>query len=153
MHRQRRTTAILIRPPRVPAYHHKLLETAGAMKGSEPEIAVILAQMACEIACELAFTAVIAQKEVSGLQTTVDVLLPNYNLGSDNPRVRKAYVALSGDRITSQPYWDDFKAHVRRRNRIVHGGARATPEEAEKSVTVASSLVAHLEQILEAARA
>ena len=118
------------------------------MKGSEPEIAVILSQMACEIVCELAFTAVVAKKKVSGLQTTVDELLPSYNLGAE--RVRKAYVALSGDKITTQPYWADFKAHVKRRNQIVHKGARATPVDAEESIAVAKSLVSHLERILQA---
>ena len=61
-----------------------------------------------------------------------------------NERVRRLYVHLSGDEVHLEPFWQRYKLAARLRNDLVHGGARATPEQAKETIDVTIELVTHL---------
>jgi hypothetical protein len=41
-------------------------------------------------------------------------------------------------------WWSDYQAHVQRRHRVVHAGARATRADAESSIRAAEAMIAFL---------
>lgn len=54
------------------------------------------------------------------------------------------YAAVCDDPIHQEPFWGRFQEHVKRRNRVVHGGEQATHQEAEDSIVVAEEVVRHI---------
>ncbi len=104
--------------------------------------------MACEIVSELAFSRHFDNRGIKDLRDPIDELLPNFNLG--NPKVRKLYEALSGDKITQVGFWKDYTDVVKLRNTIVHKGGKTTAGPARDAVKTASDLVAHIETVLKA---
>jgi hypothetical protein len=71
-----------------------------------------------------------------------DLLCKSYNLAND--RVLQIYVAVCDDQIQQEPFWAQFKEHVRRRHRIVHSGQTASQQEAEDSIAVVDDVVQHI---------
>ena len=137
-----RSLALLVGPP----YHRSLLEYARRwIDQCEFNVGIIISQTACEIFAEQLFDTIMQKKNVAWLKEPIDDLLPNYNIG--NEKVRKLYVALTGDNIQDQSFWSDFKKHVEVRNKVVHSKYNATKEEADKSFTSVSEVVGHLESI------
>ncbi len=65
-----------------------------------------------------------------------------------NERLRKVYMALSGDRIQQMPFWEKLGKHHKRRNKIVHKGDRCTKEEAEESISVVDQYIQHMDQVI-----
>jgi hypothetical protein len=65
------------------------------------------------------------------------------NLAHD--RVRKLYIALTGDEVQKATFWPKFKASASLRHRIIHDGALAGKTEAEDSCKAADDLLAHLD--------
>jgi len=130
-----------------PPYYRVLLNTAQRLIAqNEPEIAVVTAQMACEIYTEQMFTAMFKKRGVDFLEEAIDELLPNYNLG--NEKVRKIYIALCGDMIQNASFWLRFKEAVKLRNGAVHGGNRISKQQAEDACQAFSELVQHIEAVL-----
>ncbi|HEV7427756.1 MAG TPA: hypothetical protein VGQ46_15445 [Thermoanaerobaculia bacterium] len=124
-------------------YPQALLEYAKALTaGDRPEIAVVVAHMAAEIAAERTFTEVFRQQNLEHLEEAVTEFFQSCNLAND--RVRRLYVAMSGDRIEQAPFWGDFKTSSLRRNKIVHGGERCSVDAANESVAAVTALVEHL---------
>jgi len=61
------------------------------------------------------------------------------------------YTRLTHDKcITKESFWKPFVKHAIRRNEIVHGSVRTNQAEAQKSLTVATQLVDHVERVREA---
>jgi len=110
------------------------------------EIAVVTAQMACEIFAEIALSEIFRSKSLSYLEDPIDELLPNYNFAND--KVRRLYVALTGDKIHHAFFWEDYKRMVALRNKAVHAGGRVPKEQAEVGVRTAEHFIAHLSRIL-----
>jgi hypothetical protein len=106
-------------------------------------IAVIVAHMACEIATERSLSAAFATRGLQYLEAPVDELLNGYNLA--NERIRKLYIALTGDEVETESFWQRFKESARRRNSIIHSGAIVGRAEAKESYKAAADLVAHLQ--------
>ena len=107
------------------------------------EMAVVAAQTACEVFSELVITATFKNQNIGHLSEPVEALVPNYNLG--NERVRKLYEALCKDPISQQPFWSRYKAHVKRRNGIVHEGKRTDKAGAEESIKAVEDVIHHIQ--------
>lgn len=106
--------------------------------------AIVTAQTACEVCTELVLSAML---HTSGIEKRVAVLitdpLPNYNLL--RKRVQQVYEAFSEDKIRrGEPLWQSFRTHVERRNKIVHQGREATPQEANDSIAAAEAVIGYL---------
>src|SRR5262245_55523265 len=122
-------------------FPYDLLLLAGQLAGeSRYQLAVIVAQTACEVLAARVLGALMTKSGLGpGLKRWIDECKGrNSNLG--NPAVRTLYQALSGDRIDTQPFWEKYKAHTKLRNRIVHGGATATQQEAQASLRATQEL-------------
>lgn len=124
-------------------YPDNLLRTAERLfKEGQYSIAVVIAHMACEISTEHTMGEAFRTRNIVDLEQPVEALLSGYNLA--NKRLRKLYVALTGDQIHEKDFWAKFTESAKRRNRIIHGGALAGEVEAEESLQATSKLVAHL---------
>ena len=120
-----------------------LLNTAETLKNQGyHEAAIVTAQTACEVCTEVFLEAGFRNKSIAYLTHPIDALLPGYNIGND--KVRNVYAAVCDDQIQQEPFWASFKKHVQRRNRIVHGGEKASQQEAEDSIAVAEKVVRHI---------
>ena len=127
-------------------YPRELLESAKEMTlRSRHEIAVVTAQMACEICAERVLRTYYRFKEVTFLENAIEDLLPSYNLA--NEKVRRVYVALTGDPIQQQYFWSEYKTMVTIRNKAVHAGARIQESQAQMVCRIASSVVKHLQAV------
>jgi hypothetical protein len=136
--------AIVMGPPRI-SYPAELLGIAkGLIDRRQHSVAVIVCHIACEIAAERAFSAAYAVKGLTYLEPAVDDLLNGYNLAAD--RNRNLYNALTGNTIQDQPFWEQFKASARRRNKVVHKGQILNQHDAEASLQAAKELIAYLKQ-------
>jgi hypothetical protein len=132
-----------------PPYHVRLLaEARGLIGGEEYQLAVVLAQVACELRAEQAFGACYERKAIGELAKPIRRLIPAYDLTND--RVRPLYEALTGDRLAAAPFWEELLAHAERRDDVVHRGRPVTRAEAEASVAVAERLIRHLDGVLAA---
>ena len=105
-------------------------------------IAVIVAHMACEVATERSLTEAFLTKGVLYLEDALSEFLNGYNLA--NERNRKFYVALTGNDMTTEPFWPAFRQSAKRRNDIMHGSLIVGKTEADESVKAATDLVAYL---------
>jgi hypothetical protein len=100
---------------------------------------IVLAHTACEVATEQAMSQAFSTKGIQSLEDAVMRFLNGYNLATD--RIRALYTALTDDNITLP---SGFNASSQRRNRIVHGGAAGTKQEAEESYIACSDVVIHI---------
>ena len=105
-------------------------------------ISVVVLHMACEVAAERALSTSFARKNLEYLEEAVFGFLNGYNLASD--RNRKLYVALTGDPIHEQRFWQEFKESAERRNNVIHRGYIVGQDEAEKSLSAAKAFIAHM---------
>jgi len=132
-------------PHLAPLYHEDLLGTARQLiSEGRNELAVVVAQMASEVLAAQVLDALIRKKGSAYLDDWIDDRTPNSNLGTDT--VRKLYVALSGDKIRDQAFWQPYLDHVRIRNGIVHEGLRIDKSKAEQSCEVVAKLLAQAHQ-------
>jgi hypothetical protein len=100
---------------------------------------IVLAHTACEVATEQAMSKAFSTKGLQSLEDAVMRFLNGYNL--NNGRIRNLYTVLTEDNIILP---SGFEASSKRRNRIVHGGAGATKQEAEESYIACSDVVMHI---------
>lgn len=109
------------------------------------EVCVVTAQMACEICAERVLRKFFAERDVVFLESAIGELLPSYNLSND--KVRKVYVALTGDSIHQQFFWSEYKVVVSLRNKAVHAGSRIQESQAQMVLRVAKLVVKHLQSV------
>lgn len=125
----------------------ELLDRAHELqRDGEHDLAVIVAQTACEVLIEDAVRS-LTQSHVS------DELWPwfldrtrSFTL-RDDP-TRSLWLIVSGDDINKQPFWREYGEHVKRRNAIVHGGGTVDRQSAAKSLKAADALFDHVHGIL-----
>ncbi len=140
-------TAHYFSAPPAPLYHEDLLGTARQLVSEgRNELAVVVAQMASEVLAAPVLDALMRKKGLAYLEDWIDDRTPSSNLG--NETVRKLYVALSDDKIQDQAFWGPYRAHVERRNDIVHRGLRVSKAEAEQSCEVVAQMLTHLAGVL-----
>lgn len=127
----------------VTTYPETLLKTARRLSDDgQHSIAVVVAHMACEIATERSLGEAFRRRNIGDLEEVIEDMLTGYNLAT--ARIRKLYVAMTGDEIHKQPFWHKFTVSADRRNRIMHAGLIASKSEANESLEATSKLVAHL---------
>jgi len=131
-------------PP--PPYYRVLLSLASALIAEERyglryELAVILAQMACEVVVEQTLTPLLPKNKKPP---------KNFNLAGGKGAALATYTQLTPDRsITTEPFWTPFVQHADLRNKIVHFGMRVGRADAEKSLSVATQFVGHVAKVRE----
>jgi hypothetical protein len=134
------SASMMFRTPPPPPYYHDLLSLASILLADgryelRHELAVILAQMACEVLVEQTVTSRV--KSLNPLQT--------FNLHNDN--TRKIYKSATADDIETAPFWTQYGAHAIRRHEVVHRGRRVSAAEAQESLTVTKQFVDHVEKV------
>jgi hypothetical protein len=121
--------------PPAPYYRDLLSLSASLIGEGRHEAAVIVAQMACEVLTEQTLTPLLRKGQARA----------NFNL--DDKDVRKLYIKLTHDAIDQAPFWPNYRPHVVRRHQVVHRGRRVTPTEAQESLSIATQLVDHVENV------
>jgi hypothetical protein len=129
----------------VTEYPIRLLGIAEELSPENPGIAIVVAHMACEIAVARALSRAFLSRGLTDLEESVLNFWNGYNLATE--RHRKLYVALTGDNVQAQPFWQGFCDSARLRNRIMHGGHIATPAEAERSLAAIKAFIGHVRSI------
>lgn len=125
-------------------YPQRLLTLARSLiDGGECEVGIVVVHMACEVATERSLSDAFTARGLDYLKGWATKSL-GYNLAND--RVRDLYAALTDDAVEQTSFWRDFKKSSVLRNKLVHGGASATGDDAEDSIRAGSSLVAHLDK-------
>jgi hypothetical protein len=125
-------------PP--PPYYRDLLSLASTLIAEARyelrfELAVILAQMACEVVVEQTLTPLLKGKKPPGTFNLEGGALAKYTL-------------LTHDKsITKKPFWKPFTRHAKRRHKVVHRGVRVDPTQAQESLNAATQFVDHVEKV------
>lgn len=129
----------------VKRYPEVLLDTARQLiERQEFGVATVVVHMACEVATDHALSGLFKANGVGHLEESVGEFLNGFNLA--NQKLRGLYNSLSREAIEQQPFWHGFVDSARRRNGIMHKGARATEAEARESLRVGEALVQHLQK-------
>src|SRR5262249_15596215 len=69
----------------------------------------------------------------------------SYSLIDD--RVRRFWDDLMGDEIGNAEAWGNYKAHVLRRNGVVHEGGSVEHVQAKESVEAVEAMIGYVEQV------
>ena len=100
-------------------------------------IAVIIAQTACEVRTERFIVKLIKNKSIPEFETFVDLLGMTYSISS-NQNVQKLYVILTGDermkKIKQEPFWEKLKESTSAINKFVHKGDDCTEGQARNAI-------------------
>jgi hypothetical protein len=135
------TTTRLAGQLSVETYPDVLLKKASELHASgEYGIATVVSHMACEVAIERRLSNAVSAKLDAGASEALLAMFNGYGLNSD--KQRSLYAALTGHLIQREPFWQDYKDSIRRRNAVVHGKQIATLTDAVKTLNVAKALVA-----------
>src|SRR5437773_7865445 len=129
-------------PP--PPYYSSLLDLADILiREGRYELAVIVAQMACEVVVEQTLTPLLkGKRRVKGKRGRA---LGNFNLAG---RALNVYVQYTNDKsIKDQELWKPFTRHAKPRAEVVHFGGRVHPAEARESTTTARQFVEHVHEV------
>jgi hypothetical protein len=98
--------------------------------------------MAAEIAVEGCLSKSFTSLGIPHLEGPISDFFNGYNLAND--RIRKLFVAMTGDQIEKQSFWQEFKESATRRNKIVHEGKSVGEPEALSSLDAVTELLRHL---------
>jgi HEPN domain-containing protein len=124
------------------APHVRLLDEARIhIDHQRYELAVVRAQTACEVYARLALD--LLARDVAEHGKRPSSLFRNASLG--DPADRALLRALTGYRIGAEERWGSYRAHVQRRNEIVHAGISVTEPEAEESMDAADAFIPFLQ--------
>ena len=121
----------------------RLMQEAQRVLNSESdhEWVVVLAQTACEVYVRDILDRRAAQLGEAAVERVAQ--LPSCNL--DNERVRSVFEEMTGYTPPQETeWWSDYQAHVQRRHRVVHAGARVTRADAESSIRAAEAMIVFL---------
>jgi hypothetical protein len=126
-------------------YYRELLSLASALVADgryafRYELAVIVAQTACEILVEQTIAS-----RVKGLN-------PQQTFNLHNKKTRKLYKSATADDIEKVHFWPQYGPHAIRRHEAVHRGRRVGPAEAQESLAVATQFVDHVEKVRQGLR-
>jgi hypothetical protein len=125
----------------------ELLARARELHGTgDHDLAVIIAQTACEVLVADAMRPIIASHASEDLRAGVLARVTSYTL-VDDP-TRRLWNRLTATEIQKEPWWEGYKSHVKRRNRIAHRGDRIDSSAAQLSIEAAQSLFDFIESTL-----
>lgn len=102
-------------------------------------LAVVVAQMACEISVERALRRAFSDRGFEDLQDTVMDMLPGRSITND--KVRKLYDRLTSNDVCKHLPWEGLILLNKRRNGAIHGGQTYESSEASEALSVATKLV------------
>ena len=134
---------MMFRTPPPPPYYRDLLGLASVLIAEaryefRHELAVIVAQMACEILVE------------QTVASRVKSLKPRQTFNLHAKETRKLYKSATADDIEQTHFWPQYGPHAIRRHEVVHRGRRVNQAEAQESLTVATQFVDHVEKVRQA---
>lgn len=119
-------------------------EAADMLEQQRYELAIVTAQIACEIEVQTAIEEAADAPEGSLARMAIDAPR-SYSL--IDPRAREVFKALLGQTPTEREFWAEYHDHVKRRNNVVHRGARVTRPDAVASVNAAEEMVDWVQRI------
>lgn len=119
-------------------------EAADMIEQQRYELAIMTAQIACEIEIQDAIEKAADAPEGSLARMAIDAPR-SYSL--TDRRAREVFKTLLGQTPTEQGFWAGYRDHVERRNNVVHRGARVTRPEAVASVFVAEEMVDWVQRV------
>ncbi|GEM_PF-2026663 len=129
--------------------HEMLLKKANeAVNRNEYSLAIILAQVACELCVERAFILLFSFNKIDYLYHSVTNAVFNYT-NLKNEKAKDIYKALSKDDIGQASFWQSYKDHIKRRHKAAHQGTTFTKSEAEESCRVAKEFIDHIDKTLQ----
>lgn len=108
----------------------------------EFSIAVVVLHMAAEIAVERRLSEAFKRRGIPDLEDPMADFLSGYSLGND--RLRNLFVAVTGDEIHKQAFWQGFKQSAMRRNKIMHESLTVGQQEANDSLKAVGEFLRHL---------
>jgi hypothetical protein len=105
------------------------------------ELAVVRAQTACECLSREALAGMLRARVGREREYLADAIVQLCRATLNDGRTQQLIRTVTGDgwRVTSEPWWQDYQAHLRRRNGIVHHGLSILPEDAVASLGAAES--------------
>jgi hypothetical protein len=132
-------------------YHYDVLSVArNFLAEDRPDITVIMAQTACEIATEEVISQLLRYHNFTiAIEAWMRKRIERTStLRSES--LYDLYCALSGDDLKKSEtlLWDGYVASVGIRNNIVHKGGHASGVQAKTSCEIAESLIHHFEAVL-----
>lgn len=129
-------------------YHEELLNVSRRLideaQDEKYQLAVVMAQAACEVFTEQIISALIDSVEPESLRTWIHQRATRPNDLSDD-RVRQLYLGLTGCKIdTGQGLWQDYMTHTKRRHQVVHRGEKVSKDQATHSYDTARKVIEYL---------
>lgn len=101
--------------------------------GGHYDFTVVAAQTACELLMEGAIQFAVSRHATERLAQVIPDLLTSYTMLDQ--RGQKVWKAVTGRNIREpKSVWEGYRAHVERRNALIHKGARVSREEAAQSL-------------------
>lgn len=128
-----------------PYYGVLLAQAARWVEAGQHEIAIIIAQTACEVFTASAFDSMVNKKGGAWIKGTK--LIWNYDLSND--RFRELYIALTADNIHQHRMWKVFSDGNRLRNAIIHKGIGANREQSGRFLGSVRVIIAHVQTVLQ----
>ena len=107
------------------------------------DLAVIVAQTACEVLVGNAMRLLLPLHPSEALQDWLLDRLKGYSL-NDDP-TRRLWNRLTSTEIQKEGWWPDYKTHVQRRHDIAHKGAHADKTAAQESLNAVRNLIRFVE--------
>jgi hypothetical protein len=126
--------------------HLVLLQRAKKLQeDGVPGLAVVVAQSAVEVLVRQVISERLQAREIGGLREYIIGGIRTHNL-IDN-RIRKLWLELTGDDVDRAAAWAGYRAHLKRRNEVVHQGEDISADEADSSLAAAGAMIQHIEDL------
>lgn len=119
-----------------------IFDAAELLADGRNELVVLRVQTAAELAAERAYRRLIGPK-LSPEHRSKATRLISRTLSDE--RSRNLFQAITGLRVDTQAWWPDYRAHLQRRNAVVHAGAQVERKSAEASVRAVLSFMAFID--------
>ena len=128
-----------------PLPHMRFLDEAERLSMDDRhEFAVLRAQTAAELFGTDAMHGILAGR-----------LSPKWRQGSaglikrtlSDTRSRSLFEALTGSRPEHQPWWENYRRHLARRNAVVHQGLSVSADDARESIEAVRSFMEYLRRV------
>lgn len=143
-----RVTGLFWGTDKHPLWRQHFDEAQDLLDQQRHEMAVVTAQVACEI--EIRAAVVEVANAPAGSLAQIAIKSPrSYSL--IDQRAQAIFKALLGQDPKQQPFWRDYQDHVARRNNVLHAGARVTREDARSSILAAEEMVAWVQSARQSA--
>lgn len=142
-------------PPADPAYvdsqgpwprHQALFQHATHLREQrEHELAVAVVQTAFEVLVAQVVAERLRERNIGGLDGYITSQFRTYSLTSGT--TQKIWNELTNDSITQADVWERYRAHVKHRHAVVHGGAFVSDADALRSLEVVQRMIEHVERL------